>query len=57
MAAYVGRRCEMVLSNHEPEVSQVGVMVSLSDDGEAEVIDDDGVRRWCWPILAVRPLE
>lgn len=54
MQTYLGQRCAVVLSNFDPPVIQVGVLVSLEDDGEVTIDDDEGVRHHAWPALEIR---
>lgn len=49
----IGRRVEVVLQ-HEPRVTAVGRLLKLDDEGECQIEHDDGVIRFCWPLLGVQ---
>lgn len=44
-----------VVINREPEIRLRGLLVALTEEGEATLIID-GVRRYCWPVLEIREI-
>jgi hypothetical protein len=36
-------------------IEYVGVLHAVTEDGEVALVDDDGVRAYCWPLLEIRP--
>lgn len=54
MRSYIGQRCKVILDRFDPQAVKVGLLESLADDGEAVMVDDDGVRYWCWPVLEIQ---
>ena len=65
-----GRPCESMVAarallgrdviitiEREPLVLTRGRLKSVSEAGEAGLLDDDGFMRWCWPMLDIREAE
>lgn len=51
MKALEGKRVRVLLDNDPEEVFHEGVLVSLREDGEAAIRNDDGRIGYSWPAL------
>jgi hypothetical protein len=53
----LGKRVEVVLSQGDDEVIIVrGQLLGFGQGGELEILEDDGMVHYCWPMLEIREL-
>lgn len=50
MCALLGKQVKTVLS-HDPLAVAQGQLLSFSEDGEVVLLDDCGIKHYCWPNL------
>lgn len=53
----VGRWCLVLLDRDDPEGWVEGKLLSVTDEGDAQVLGADGLIRYCWPVLEARLIE
>lgn len=53
MRPFLGKRVRVVLDREDENAVAVGKLLAFDEGGEAVILDEEGFKHWCWPMLEV----
>jgi hypothetical protein len=53
----IGAQVTVIMDRDDPAANTSGQLVGLSEDGQATVLQSDGMRHYVWPALVIFPQE
>lgn len=51
MTSCLGKDVRVMLDREDHNAVAEGLLLSFTEDGEVVILDDCGVKHWCWPNL------
>lgn len=55
---FLGKRVKVTLDNqNSADVITTGKLLGFGDDGEFEILEDDGYVHYCWPMLKIEEVK
>lgn len=57
LRSFIGQQVTVIMDWDVMDAEASGLLLFVSDEGEARVKDDDGLDHFVWPTLAVIPRE
>lgn len=52
----LGKRVRVILEDR-PSVICTGKLLAFSEDGGFEILEDDGMVHYCWPMLSIEAVD
>lgn len=51
MTSMLGKQVRVTLNHDDKDAVVTGQLLSFSEDGEIVILDEVGIKHWCWPNL------